>query len=92
MPTYDYKCPSCGLVFENFHGMNEKPDVNCPKCSTLAEKQFAVGAGIQFKGNGFYVNDYKTSPNSSSSSQGSAGSAGSTSGSSCAGGSCGCGA
>lgn len=60
MPTYDYKCADCGRVFEKFHGMNEKPSVVCPECSSAnTGKQLSVGAGIVFKGAGFYVNDYK---------------------------------
>lgn len=82
MPTYDYKCPSCGNVFEKFHGMNEKLQVQCPACSTVAEKQIGMGAAIQFKGNGFYVNDYKASGASETEK---------TSSGSCPGGSCSCG-
>lgn len=60
MPTYDYKCADCGRVFEKFHGMNEQPQVSCPECSSVnTGKQVSVGAGVVFKGAGFYVNDYK---------------------------------
>ena len=62
MPTYDYKCADCGRVFEKFHGMNENPSVTCPECAgTHTARQVSLGAGIVFKGSGFYVNDYKKS-------------------------------
>jgi putative FmdB family regulatory protein len=67
MPTYDYKCADCGRVFEKFHGMNETPQVNCPDCQSLhTSRQVSLGAGIVFKGAGFYVNDYKKSGSSGS--------------------------
>jgi len=60
MPTYDYRCQECGSVFEKFHGMNETPTVVCPSCSSAnTGKQVSLGAGVVFKGSGFYVNDYK---------------------------------
>lgn len=62
MPTYDYKCADCGRIFEKFHGMNENPQVVCPECSSVnTSRQVSLGAGIVFKGAGFYVNDYKKS-------------------------------
>lgn len=62
MPTYDYKCADCGRLFEKFHGMNEQPQVICPECqSANTARQVSLGAGIVFKGAGFYVNDYKKS-------------------------------
>ena len=62
MPTYDYKCADCGRIFEKFHGMNENPQVACPECSSAnTARQVSLGAGIVFKGAGFYVNDYKKS-------------------------------
>lgn len=60
MPTYDYKCADCGRLFEKFHGMNEQPQVLCPDCQSVnTARQVSLGAGIVFKGAGFYVNDYK---------------------------------
>ncbi len=62
MPTYDYKCADCGRIFEKFHGMNETPQVACPECTSVnTSRQVSLGAGIVFKGAGFYVNDYKKS-------------------------------
>lgn len=62
MPTYDYKCADCGRIFEKFHGMNEQPEVVCPECASVkTSRQVSLGAGVVFKGSGFYVNDYKKS-------------------------------
>jgi len=62
MPTYDYKCPNCSHKFEKFHGISENPEINCPNCGTASTRQIGGGAGIMFKGAGFYVNDYKSAP------------------------------
>lgn len=60
MPTYDYGCEKCETVFEAFHGINENPVLKCPECgSEDVSKKISSGAGIVFKGSGFYVNDYK---------------------------------
>jgi putative FmdB family regulatory protein len=67
MPTYDYKCADCGRIFEKFHGINENPQVSCPECSSAnTTRQVSLGAGIIFKGAGFYVNDYKKAESSGS--------------------------
>jgi len=69
MPNYDYKCADCGRIFEKFHGMNETPQVDCPECTSVnTSRQISLGAGIVFKGAGFYVNDYKKSGSSGGSS------------------------
>lgn len=60
MPTYDYMCKNCEKTFEDFHGMNESPKLTCPSCgSHKMQKLIAAGAGLIFKGSGFYINDYK---------------------------------
>ncbi len=60
MPTYDYVCKNCDKTFEEFHGMNESPKVMCPSCgSRKTEKLIGAGAGLIFKGSGFYITDYK---------------------------------
>lgn len=59
MPTYDYKCEKCNTEFEEFQSMSDEPIATCPKCKAKAKRQFSAGAGIIFKGSGFYVNDYK---------------------------------
>lgn len=60
MPTYDYECLSCGHVFEVFQSMNDAALKKCPQCSKLKLKRLiGKGAGIIFKGSGFYATDYK---------------------------------
>ena len=59
MPTYEYKCPA-GHVFEKFYPtMTNSRRVKCPTCGRLAARQISGGAGLVFKGSGFYINDYK---------------------------------
>ena len=59
MPTYDYKCNDCNESLEQFHGMNDSPEVPCPSCGTIANKMIGMGAGVHYKGSGFYTTDYK---------------------------------
>ena len=59
MPTYEYRCPK-GHVFEKFfQTMNDKRRVRCPTCGKSAERIISGGAGLVFKGSGFYITDYK---------------------------------
>jgi putative FmdB family regulatory protein len=57
MPTYDYRCPD-GHVFEKFQKMAEKPRAKCPVCRKPAMRMISGGAGLVFKGSGFYITDY----------------------------------
>ena len=57
MPTYEYECPE-GHEFELFQKMSEKPSAKCPVCGKPAERQISGGAGLVFKGSGFYITDY----------------------------------
>ena len=57
MPTYEYRCPE-GHDFELFQKMSDKPRVKCPVCGKLATRQISGGAGLVFKGSGFYITDY----------------------------------
>lgn len=57
MPTYDYECPS-GHVFEKFQKMTDKPRAKCPVCGKPATRKISGGAGLVFKGSGFYITDY----------------------------------
>ncbi|MEO0238130.1 MAG: FmdB family zinc ribbon protein [candidate division WOR-3 bacterium] len=66
MPNYDYKCKKCGLVFNVFHKMSDKPSVKCPECDSVSEKILSYNSNIIFKGSGFYVNDYKKNGSSGS--------------------------
>ena len=60
MPTYDYKCKNCGHELEAFHAMNAESLVMCPKCNTPnLVRIISTGAGMIFKGSGFYLTDYK---------------------------------
>lgn len=61
MPTYDYQCEACGVEFEKFQRMSEEPLKKCPECGKLKVKRlFGTGAGILFKGSGFYETDYRS--------------------------------
>ncbi len=57
MPTYEYQCPS-GHLFEKFQRMTDKPRAKCPVCGKAAVRQISGGAGLVFKGSGFYITDY----------------------------------
>ena len=60
MPTYEYKCPDCGCRFERFQPMSAKPIKECPECKKKkVVRLLGMGAGIIFKGSGFYETDYK---------------------------------
>jgi len=59
MPTYEYQCPS-GHVFEKFSPtMTSAKSATCPKCGKRAKRLISGGAGLVFKGSGFYITDYK---------------------------------
>jgi putative FmdB family regulatory protein len=59
MPTYEFRCPS-GHDFEKFYrSIAAAPKiVACPVCGKTAERQLSAGAGLVFKGSGFYITDY----------------------------------
>ena len=60
MPTYEYECGACHHQFEVFQAMSEAPVKKCPACGKMkVERMIAGGAGIIFKGSGFYETDYK---------------------------------
>src|SRR5512138_322026 len=60
MPTYDYECRACGHVFETMHAMSAPALRKCPKCGRLKlVRLISGGAGVIFKGGGFYETDYK---------------------------------
>jgi putative FmdB family regulatory protein len=60
MPTYDYVCTKCGKEFEKFQSMLDKPLKKCPNCGKNGLKRLiGKGAGLIFKGTGFYITDYK---------------------------------
>ena len=57
MPTYEYQCPE-GHLFEKFQKMTDKPRAKCPVCGKPATRKISGGAGLVFKGSGFYITDY----------------------------------
>ena len=63
MPTYNYKCNNCSHVFEVFQGINDDKLTDCPKCHSVSslKRLISGGTGMIFKGNGFYITDYKKS-------------------------------
>src|SRR4051812_4141916 len=59
MPTYEFRCP-LGHEFERFYrsiGTSEAQTA-CPECGKMAERLISAGAGLHFKGSGFYLTDY----------------------------------
>lgn len=62
MPTYDYQCANCEHQWEEFQSITAKPIRKCPECGRLkARRMIGPGAGIIFKGAGFYETDYRSS-------------------------------
>lgn len=60
MPTYDYECNACGHKFEFFQSITSSPIRKCPDCKKLKVRRLiGTGAGIIFKGSGFYCTDYR---------------------------------
>lgn len=57
MPTYEYRCPE-GHAFEKFQKMSDKRQAKCPVCGKPATRKISGGAGLVFKGSGFYITDY----------------------------------
>lgn len=61
MPTYEYECTACGYEFEKFHSIKAAPIKKCPKCGKHKVKRLiGLGAGLIFKGSGFYITDYRS--------------------------------
>lgn len=59
MPTYTYQCKTCETSLDVFHAMTAKPRVKCAACGGSCRRLIGAGAGILFKGSGFYETDYK---------------------------------
>lgn len=59
MPTYEYRCPK-GHEFEVVQRMSEAPVAPCPECGEAAVRLLSAGAGFLFKGEGFYITDYRS--------------------------------
>lgn len=60
MPTYDYVCTKCGHAFELVQKMSDPPKSRCPECRGKVERKIGSGAGLIFKGSGFYITDYRS--------------------------------
>ncbi len=62
MPTYEYECESCGHHFEVFQSMKDDKLTDCPQegCDGHVRRLLGTGAGIIFKGSGFYETDYRS--------------------------------
>jgi putative FmdB family regulatory protein len=59
MPTYEYECPKCGR-FEQFQKITEPALRRCPACRGKVRRAISGGAGLLFKGSGFYTTDYRS--------------------------------
>jgi putative FmdB family regulatory protein len=57
MPTYEYRCPE-GHLFERLQKMTDPARAKCPECGRMALRLISGGAGLIFKGSGFYITDY----------------------------------
>ena len=66
MPLYPYRCTQCGHKFEKIQSFSAEQETECPKCQGLLERTLTA-PGLQFKGAGWYVNDYAPKSSSSSS-------------------------
>ena len=61
MPTYDYVCRDCKHKFEHFQSMTSKLLKKCPECGKMKlHRLIGSGAGVIFKGSGFYETDYRS--------------------------------
>jgi len=59
MPTYEYRCPK-GHEFDLFQRMSDPPRADCPECGAESVRLLSSGAGFLFKGEGFYITDYRS--------------------------------
>jgi putative FmdB family regulatory protein len=66
MPTYEYLCEECEHMFEKFQSMSDDPVDTCPKCNGSVRRLISGGAGLVFKGSGFYITDNRGSNSSGS--------------------------
>jgi len=61
MPTYDYECRACGHTFERFQSITAAAVRTCPQCRRRTVRRLiGTGAGVIFKGSGFYQTDYRS--------------------------------
>jgi putative FmdB family regulatory protein len=76
LPLYEYRCTQCGYRFERIQSFSAEPETECPKCHGALMRPLTAPA-FQFKGAGWYVNDYasKSAPSSDSASESKSGAA-----------------
>ncbi len=80
MPTYEYKCDACGKAFERFQSITAVPVKKCPYCrKNKVKRLISMGAGLIFKGSGFYITDYRSDGYKKSAQSDSSGTASTTS-------------
>lgn len=60
MPTYEYECTACGHRFERFQSITAQPIKRCSKCKKAVRRLLGTGAGVIFRGSGFYATDYRS--------------------------------
>jgi putative FmdB family regulatory protein len=60
MPTYWYRCQTCKHEFEEFQRITDSPVRECPKCGGVVMRIITGGAGLIFKGSGFYITDNRS--------------------------------
>lgn len=60
MPTYEYVCQKCNHEFEKFQSIKDEPLKRCPECKGKVVRKIGGGAGLLFKGSGFYITDYRS--------------------------------
>lgn len=61
MPTYEYECNACRHRFERFQSITAEPVKECPECGGEVRRLIGAGAGLIFRGSGFYITDYRSS-------------------------------
>jgi putative FmdB family regulatory protein len=81
MPTYEYECQKCHHRFDLFQSIKAAPKKTCPKCRGRVKRLLGTGAGLIFKGSGFYITDYRKPSYSESAKRESSAAVGATSGS-----------
>ena len=59
-PTYEYECLKCNERFEKFQSIKDEPLKKCPQCRGNVRRLIGGGAGLLFKGSGFYITDYRS--------------------------------
>ena len=61
MPTYDYRCKACSHTWEEWQSITAAATKKCPECGkSKAERVIGPGAGLLFRGSGFYITDYRS--------------------------------